>query len=173
MTTTFRCDGCGDPISMPDDRMPEGWTINDDKISCPKCKNNPNNEPDIAAPYDVLDFFKAVIAAGIAPPNLQRMIIDLRIDDLPQVYYQTVGSKSLLMADGLRTLIDNAKVGTDHFEISPPAEEPAPLDPRTCPKCLKIDRVEDKTKGKDDGWFRCKPCRVTFRAGAASAGGGS
>lgn len=46
------------------------------------------------------DLTNALIEAGIAPPNCQRMIIDVNWEDaLVHIYYQCLGDESLLEAE--------------------------------------------------------------------------
>lgn len=52
------------------------------------------------------DFAKPLIDAGVLPPNLRRMIIDVQSGQPVKVYYDTFGNESLLQMITPQMLMD-------------------------------------------------------------------
>lgn len=82
--------------------------------------NKNPNDGDFATPADAVEFMNHLIDAGVAPPNLRRVVIDLAVDEIPKVYYETYACSKVLQVNVITMMHDADSIYADDLESQPP-----------------------------------------------------
>lgn len=71
----------------------------------------------------VTDWIKTFVAAGVVPPNTRRVIVDIAIDHIAQVYYECYGDTRMFTVEVMIGLTEALK-GAEVAHVSQAAEVP-------------------------------------------------